>query len=432
MHYIPNTNQDREEMLSAVGASSIDELFGDIPESLRLTNELNLPAGLAEPAVVKLARALAEKNLSTDKATIFLGAGTYDHHIPSVVRHILGRSEFYTAYTPYQAEISQGTLQAIYEYQTMICNLTGMDVANASLYDGATALVEAVLMAGAVTKRHKVLIPDNVNPEYRHVLDTYLGLFDWDKGTELDAQTACVVVQYPDFFGRIPEELEELAEAVHAHGALLIVSANPIALGLLKPPGDVGADIVCGEGQALGNPMAFGGPHLGFLACKEAYVRRMPGRVVGATTDSKGNRGYVLTLQTREQHIRRQKATSNICSNQALNALAATVYLSLMGPQGLYKVAHDSLQKAHYLYERLLQIEGIAPGLEGPFFHEFTIRVKANPEELVERLLDYGIIGGLPLGRFYPEYQDMMLFCVTEERSREELDYLVKVLEGLL
>lgn len=432
MHYIPNTPQDQAEMLATLGVSTVQELFGEIPESLRLRAELDLPPALAEPEVFKLLRSLAAQNDNAEDVSLFLGAGTYDHYIPSAVKHILGRSEFYTAYTPYQAEISQGTLQAIYEYQTMICNLTGMDVANASMYDGATAMVEGVLMAGAITKRTKVVLPASVHPEYRQVLHTYLALQGWELATQIDRDTAAVVVQYPNFFGQVDTSILALAEQVHAQGALLIVVANPIALGLLKPPGEFGADIVCGEGQVLGNPMGFGGPHLGYLACRTEYMRRLPGRIVGATKDLEGTKGYVLTLQTREQHIRRQKATSNICSNQALNALAATVYLSLMGPTGLRKVATDSTQKAHYLYERLLEIEGVTPGLPGPFFHEFTVQVAADPEELNQRLIEYGIIGGLPLKRFYPELANQILFCVTERRTKEELDYLAQVLEGLL
>ncbi|MBO8125616.1 MAG: aminomethyl-transferring glycine dehydrogenase subunit GcvPA [Firmicutes bacterium] len=446
MHYIPNTEQERQEMLKAIGAGSIDELFSDIPEEIRLQKELDLPTPRSEPVVFKELKALAKKNLNASEAAVFLGAGTYDHYIPSVVRHILGRSEFYTAYTPYQAEISQGTLQAIYEYQTMICNLTGLDVTNASLYDGATALVEAALMAVGITRREKVVVPASLNPEYRRVLETYWDLLDLecvlaDLAEEgscistlrdlVDDKTAAVVVQYPNFFGQI-EDPRELVQKAHAQGALFIVVANPIALGLLKPPGELGADIACGEGQALGNPMAFGGPHLGYLAAKEKYVRRMPGRIVGATVDSEGHQGYVLTLQAREQHIRRQKATSNICSNQALNALAATVYLSVMGPEGLRQVAESSLAKAHYLYRQLLTVEGISPGLPGPFFHEFTVRVQGDPEEIFQRLAEYGLIGGLPLGRFYPQLSDLMLFCVTEQRTKEEMDYLVQVLGGLL
>jgi len=445
--FIANTPADQAEMLAAIGVEQVAELFADIPASLRLTRELKLPAPEPEPILIKNLKSLAARNISSAEAMVFLGAGTYDHYIPSVVRHILGRSEFYTAYTPYQAEISQGTLQAIYEYQTMICNLTGLDVSNASLYDGATALVEAALMATGATRRSKVVASASINPEYQRVLATYCdfldlqlvvgALSDGKPSVEqlrdlVDEQTAAVIVQYPNFFGQIEEGIEQLAEIAHAHGALLICAANPIALGLLKPPGELGVDIACGEGQALGNPMAFGGPHLGYLACREKYLRRMPGRIVGATTDAAGNRGYVLTLQAREQHIRRQKATSNICSNQALNALAATVYLSLLGPQGLAKVAEHSVQKAHYLYDQLLNIEGVSPGLPGPFFHEFTLRVKANPEELFSRLVEYGILGPLPLARYYPELDDLVLFCVTEQRTKEELDYLVKVMGGLL
>ena len=446
MSFTPMTPADREAMLAAIGVASVDELFADIPAAIRLDRPLDLPPAMAEAEVRRHLIQLAARNADVDRYTCFLGAGAYDHLIPAAVGQLVSRSEFYTSYTPYQPEITQGVLQATYEYQTMIAALTGMDLANASVYDGATALAEGALVACAHTGRDQVVIPATVHPEYRQVTSTYLrhqglevvevpyrdGVTPLDElKARIGSRTAAVVVQQPNFFGGI-EDAAAVAQLAHEAGALFIVAvADPLTLGLLKPPGAAGADIAAGDGQALGNNLSFGGPHLGFLAVRQQLVRRIPGRIAGATVDRDGTRGFVLTLQTREQHIRREKATSNICTNQALNAIAAAVYLSLLGKQGVRDVAHQCLQKAHYLQRAMVALPGFAPAWDGPFFHEFMVRTTADPEELTQRLLDHQIIGGLPLGRFYPELADCMLWCVTESRTREEMDRLVTVLEGL-
>jgi len=446
MTFAPMTDGDREAMLAAIGVRSAAELFDDIPEAIRLKRPLDLPPAMAEAEVRRHLTALAGRNADLDRYACFLGAGAYDHLIPAAVGHLVSRSEFYTSYTPYQAEITQGVLQATYEYQTMIASLTGMDMANASIYDGATALAEGALVACAHTGRDRVVIPVTVHPEYRQVTHTYLrhqGLevveVPYRDGvtslTELkarvDQRTAAVVVQQPNFFGCL-EDVAAVGQLAREAGALLIVAvADPLTLGLLEPPGALGAHLAVGEGQPLGNHLSFGGPYLGFLAARQELVRRLPGRIVGATVDREGTRGFVLTLQTREQHIRREKATSNICTNQALNALTAAIYLSLLGKEGVREVAWQSLQKAHYLQRAMTALPGFAPAWTAPFFHEFVVRTTADAEELVQRLLDHQIIGGLPLGRFYPELADCMLWCVTESRTREEMDRLVAALEGL-
>jgi len=438
--YIPNTREQQEEMLRDIGVSSIDELFADIPESIRLKRSLNLPEPLSEPELVKHMRELAGKNVTTDEYVCFLGAGAYDHYIPSVVRHITGRQEFYTAYTPYQPEISQGTLQAIFEYQSMICSLTGMEVSNASLYDGATAVAEAAAMACRITGRDGIIVARTVHPQSREVLKTYSrfagrtvaewdykdGLLDFGELERLlSDDTAAVIVQNPNFFGLI-EDLSGLSDIAHRNGSLLIVSCNPVSLAVLKPPGDFGADIVVGEGQPLGNPLSFGGPYFGFMATREKYMRKMPGRIVGETRDSNGRRGYVLTIQTREQHIRREKATSNICSNESLNALAAAVYLSAMGSEGLKKVALLCCRKARYTYDELLKKDVFSPVFTGPFFNEFTVRYSGDINALNDRLLEHGIIGGYALEKDYPELEGVWLVAVTEKRTREEIDDFVE------
>ncbi len=439
--YIPNTDAQQQEMLKAIGCSSMEELFSDIAEEVRLKKDLNLPEPMAEMELVRHMENLASKNSHGGQYVCFLGAGAYDHYIPAVVDHIISRSEFYTAYTPYQPEISQGTLQAIYEYQTMICELTGMEVANASMYDGATALAEAALMACQATRRNRILIAQSVNPEYREVLSTYVryqekeiveldidssGAVDLNSLEEaVNEDTAAIIVQSPNFFGII-ENLKAVGELAHDKKALFIVCTDPISLGLLQPPGKLGADIVVGEGQALGNPMSFGGPYLGFFAVTAKLMRRMPGRVVGETVDKEGKRGFVLTLQTREQHIRREKATSNICTNQALNALAATVYLSLLGKKGIREVALQCLHKAHYLYDKLLETGYFTPVFSGPFFKEFAVKSTVPIELLNNRLLERGIIGGYDLGKAYPDIKNGWLLAVTEKRTREEMDKLVK------
>ncbi|NOZ07038.1 MAG: aminomethyl-transferring glycine dehydrogenase subunit GcvPA [Chloroflexi bacterium] len=447
MSYIPHTEQDRREMLAAIGVGDSKDLFTDIPSPYRFP-PLNLPAALSELEVSKLAQKLAEMNDDLDHHPSFLGAGVYNHFIPAVVPHLMGRGEFYTAYTPYQPEVSQGTLTAGFEYQTMLCDLTGMDVANVSMYDGASALAEAAIMAVRASRgrRTKILVSSAVHPEYRQTLQTYMqGMalpvqeigFDPEGPTggrtdltvlekEIDDQTAAVAVQYPNFFGVI-EDLAGIARVAHDAGALLIVSANPIALGLLKPPGELGADIVTGEGQPLGIPPGFGGPFLGLFAARKKLMRSMPGRIIGETKDTKGRRGFVLTMTAREQHIRREKATSNICSNEALMALAATIYMATMGKQGVREVAELCFHKAHYAAEQIDALDGYSLMFRAPFFHEFAVRGPKPAAELANDLSEAGIIGGYDLGRDYPDLRDTMLFCVTEQNTRADIDLLVEV-----
>ncbi|MFQ6099943.1 MAG: aminomethyl-transferring glycine dehydrogenase subunit GcvPA [Anaerolineae bacterium] len=438
MPYIPHKDADRKAMLAAIGVRSIEELFEDVPQQARFP-ELDLPSALSEMEARWELEMLAEANLTTADGPCFLGAGAYRHFVPAVVDAFLRRGEFYTAYTPYQPEISQGTLQAIFEYQTMICSLTGMEVSNASHYDGATATAEAVITAINVhrLKRHKVIVSPWVHPEYRAVVRTYTqgmgltvvensgpaGLADF-----LDGDTACVIVQYPDFLGRI-EDLSDLVEAAHAVGALVVVVADPIALGLLKPPGEFGADIVVGEGQGMGAGLNFGGPYLGFFATRMKYVRKMAGRLVGQTVDTEGNRGFVLTLSTREQHIRRERASSNICTNQGLVALAAAIYMAALGRCGMRRVAELCYHKAHYAQERITEINGFSALDDKPFFKEFAVRCPRPVAEINDYLLDeWGIIGGYDLGRDYPHLKDHVLLCVTEMNPREEIDALVEAL----
>ncbi|QUL98947.1 MAG: aminomethyl-transferring glycine dehydrogenase subunit GcvPA [Candidatus Fermentithermobacillus carboniphilus] len=444
MNFLPNTDKDREEMLKTIGVKSIDELFSDIPPALRLNRELNLPPAMSEYELLRHMRELSEKNVAKDYVT-FIGAGSYDHYVPSVVRHVISRSEFYTAYTPYQPEVSQAVLQSIYEYQTMICELTGMDAANASMYDGASAAAESVTIAAGLTRRKKALVSRTVHPETRAVIKTYAAGHNIEVrevqlengvtslkalGDMLDKDVACVVIQEPNFFGCI-EPVDEISKEVQAAGATLIVSVNPITLGLLRPPSEYGAEIVVGEGQVLGNPMAFGGPYLGVLAVKDKYLRRMPGRLVGMTTDTRGQRGFVLTLQTREQHIRRERATSNICSNEALNALAATVYLTWLGKAGIREIGEMCVKKAAYLADGISHIKGFSLAWKTPFFNEFAVKCPVAPEKIVEALLEKKILAGYPLGKAYPEFKDYLLIAVTEKRTRKEMDDLLAGLEGL-
>jgi glycine dehydrogenase subunit 1 len=431
-------------MLAKIGVSSIRELYSDIPDSLVRKELPDMPDALSEWETVREIQALADRNHSL---TCFAGAGQYDHFVPAAVDHLVRRSEFYTAYTPYQPEVSQGTLQVIYEFQTMVCELTGMDVANASMYDGPSAAAEAAVMARAVTRRDRVLAAASLHPHYRKVTDTYLhgqgsglqtvpiteqGLIDRGALTEaLDDDVACVIVQYPNFFGVI-EELEPLAEIVAAAGALFVVAADPVALALLRTPGECGADIVVAEGQPFGNPLSFGGPVVGLFGAKQKYVRKMPGRIVGATEDLAGRRGYVLTLQTREQQIRRDKATSNICTNQGLNALAATIHLSLLGRNGLRQVAEVSARNAHYARAKLEDLPGVEllyP--DAPFVREFAIRTEENSRAILERGFSAGVLAGVSLSRF-PSLgaPDGLLVAFTEKRSREEIDRLVDVIAG--
>jgi glycine dehydrogenase subunit 1 len=442
MSYVPHTAADRAEMLAAIGVERVEDLFHDVPAACRFP-ELRLPEPLSEMEIMAELQVMSEENLDTGHYTSFLGAGAYEHYVPRVVDHVISRSEFYTAYTPYQPEISQGTLQSIFEYQSMICALTGMDVANASHYDGATSTAEAVIMALNVArgKRKRVIVSPWVHPEYRAVVRTYtqgMGLEITgddepmatlaDLVAKLDGGTACLVVQSPNFLGEI-EELEGLAEKVHAVKALLVVVADPVSLGLLKPPGDYGADIVVGEGQALGNGLNFGGPYLGFFSCRQKLVRKMAGRLVGQTVDTEGKRGFVLTLATREQHIRRERATSNICTNQALCALATAVHLAALGKTGLRKLAELCYHKAHYAASRIAGVEGFDVVSDKPFFKEFVVRCPAPVQAINNYLLEeWGIIGGYDLGQNYAHLENHMLVCVTEVISRGEIDALVEAL----
>jgi glycine dehydrogenase subunit 1 len=438
--YILNTPDDQRAMLDKIGVTSVEELFRQVPDAVRLKRPLNVPPALPEMELTRHVQALATKNRPADSAVCFLGGGSYDHFIPAVVDAIAGRSEYYTAYTPYQAEASQGSLQAFYEFQTLVCQLTGLDVANASLYEGGSAVAEAVIMAMNVNpKRRKVLVAESLHPEYRQVLATYLrdldahvetlptphGFLDPDDVRRaVDDDTVCVVAQHPNFFGCL-EEPQALADAAHAKGALFVVSFYPISLGLLKRPGQYGADIAVAEGQCLGTPMSYGGPVLGLMACREQFVRKMPGRLVGQTTDRNGKRCWVLTLQTREQHIRREKATSNICTNQGLLALRSTVYLAALGPQGLKETAELCLRKAHYAAEQLTKAAGLRPRFARPYFNEFTLSASEDVPGLLRRLLGKGYHAGLDLGRWYPRLKNCFSVAVTEKRTRAEIDGLV-------
>jgi glycine cleavage system P protein (glycine dehydrogenase) subunit 1 len=436
MRYISNTPAQQREMLATIGVGSIEELLARIPAKARLSRPLNVPAAMAESDLVRHLRTLSALNANADDYACFLGAGSYDRSVPSPINHLISRGEFFTAYTPYQPEASQGTLRSIFEYQSMMAELTGMDVANASLYDGASSVAEAALMAHAVTERKAIVLSKGVNPLYRQVVETYcegpgirlksapIG----DGTTDLDAlrkvvsgQTAAVVIQYPNFFGCL-EDVKAAGDIAHAQGALLVVVADPINLGLLTPPGSLGADIVVGEGQGLGVPMSFGGPNLGVFAAKQELVRRMPGRLVGATVDLDGQRGFVLTLQTREQHIRREKATSNICTNVALCALMATIYVAIMGKVGMRKVGELSTAKAHYAAETFAKIPGVRLRFTAPFFKEFALELPKSPERIAKRLMKDKILAGVPLKAFDRAQKDCLLVAVTEKRTRAEID----------
>jgi glycine cleavage system P protein (glycine dehydrogenase) subunit 1 len=436
MRYLPNTRREQQEMLGVVGAGSIEDLLVRVPAKARLARPLGLGPAVAEMDLVRQLRELAASNADADSYVSFLGGGSYDHHIPSVINHMILRGEFFTAYTPYQPEASQGTLRTIYEYQTMIAELTGMDVANASIYDGASALAEAVLMAHGTTGRSEVVVAASVSPLYRRVVATYCqgagirvreaaapdGVLDLEAARKACGEaTAALVVQSPNFYGCL-EDVRAATEIAHGAGALAIVAVDPVNLGVLEAPGKLGADIVVGEGQGLGIPMAFGGPGLGVFAAKKDLVRRMPGRLVGATVDLEGHRGFVLTLQTREQHIRRAKATSNICTNVALCALMATIYLATLGKQGLARVGQLSTAKAHYAAERLTAIPGVSLRFAAPFFKEFAIKLPKRPETVVGKLLRQKILGGVPLRAFDRRQGDCLLVAVTEQRTREEID----------
>jgi glycine dehydrogenase subunit 1 len=443
MPYIPNTDRDRAEMLAAIGAASVDELFADVPEAARIA-ALRLPEGASESQVVEHLRRLSRRNVHD--LVCFVGGGYYDHFIPACVDALAGRSEFYTAYTPYQPEASQGTLQAIFEYQSAISRLTEMDVANASLYDGGTALYEAAMMAIRVTGRKKILLDSGVNPIYRNMLHCYTsnlavefreievsqGQSDRQRIADaLDDQTAAVILQNPNFFGAV-DDFTDIVALAHARGCLAVMSVYPVALGLLKTPGAMQADIVTGEGQSLGLPLSFGGPYLGFMATRKDLVRKMPGRLVGQTEDAQGRRGFVLTLQSREQHIRREKAMSNICSNEALCALRATIYLAWLGRRGAHELAVICAKKAEYAKNRLKAIPGVSIKSAAPTFNEFVVALPCDARDVVNRMIDKGFAAGFPLGRYYKGMDNDLLVAVTERRTREEIGQFAEALEGVL
>lgn len=443
--YIANNKDDEESMLKSIGLGQVEELFESIPKNIRLNRGLNIENSKSELQVSRQINKLAKKNKDINDLVCFLGAGAYDHYIPAIIKHITNRSEFYTSYTPYQPEISQGTLQALFEYQTMICNLTGLQVSNASMYDGATACAEASLMAVGVTKRKSMVVSKTMHPDTRKIIATYLkyheidlievdmleGVTDIEKlSTVVNSNTAGVLIQNPNFFGII-EDLSQVEKITHENKALLIMDVNPISLAILKTPGEIGADIVVGEGQALGNSLNFGGPYLGFMATTTKLMRKIPGRIVGETVDVDGKRAYVLTLQAREQHIRREKANSNICSNQSLNALAAAIYCTALGSEGLREVALQCMSKSHYAFKELTKAGKYTAAFDKPFFMEFVIKSNVEATKINEELLKQGILGGLNLETFYSEEKNKVLLCVTEKRSKEEIDDLVKIMEGI-
>ncbi|MGG4107253.1 aminomethyl-transferring glycine dehydrogenase subunit GcvPA [Paenibacillus lautus] len=445
--YLPMTDQDQADMLAVVGAETIEDLFADIPQAVRYNGVLPMSKRLGEPELLKHMRRLSDRNADFDRYTSFLGAGLYDHHIPVVLNHVISRSEFYTAYTPYQPEISQGELQAIFEFQSYICELTGMKVANASMYDGSTALAEAAALASGATKRKKIVISRAVHPEAREIVLTSARGLDLDvvevgivNGvTDQDAldaaitdDTAAVLLQSPNFFGCI-EDVKSIEPLVHEKKALLVLSVNPLSLGLLESPGVLGADIVVGDAQPLGIPASLGGPTCGFFAVSEPLMRRIPGRIVGQTVDQDGKRGFVLTLQAREQHIRREKATSNICSNQALLALCASVYMSTLGKAGMQEAALLNVRKSHYAADRVANGSLSLP-FSSPFFNEFVVKLPegTNVKEVNSKLLGAGYIGGYDLGAVYPELQGCMLIAVTERRTKEEIDQFIGELEAIV
>lgn len=444
--FIPHTDQEKDTMLASIGVRHLEDLFTAVPEKLRFP-KLDLPPGLTEMEVLEELKDFAYANESTNDLVCFLGAGAYKHYIPAAVDALISRGEFFSAYTPYQPEISQGTLQAIFEFQTLIANLTGMEVSNASHYDGATAAAEAGVMAyhNFRGKRSKIILSSTIHPQYKEVIDTYLcgyenvelitaktddGLFENPNTLTnlIDDQTALVIVQYPDFFGRL-NDYSQLVQKTHEAGALIAFIVNPIALGLLKTPGELGADIVVGEGQPLGIPLSYGGPYLGFLATKGEFVRKISGRLVGETVDNSGRRGYVLTLTAREQHIRREKATSNICSNQGLMALAATIYMSLLGKSGLKHVANLCYQKAHYAADLINKLAGFEVLNEKPFFHEFVVKCPVGVEHINQHLLDNGFLGGFDLGKVDPVLKNHMLIAVTEVLTKNEIDDFANALK---
>ncbi|MBM4055265.1 MAG: aminomethyl-transferring glycine dehydrogenase subunit GcvPA [Planctomycetes bacterium] len=440
MDYIPNTEADKKKMFEAMGISSLEDLLKEIPETLRKFS-LTLPQGLSEPQVLQALKDLSKKNKTTEEYNSFLGAGAYEHFVPSVVNHLASRSEFYTCYTPYQPEVSQGTLQAIYEFQTLMCELTAMDVANASMYDGSTALAEAALLSIRHKGKNKIVCSRAIHPEYRQVLKTYLGGFnteiveiDSPEGTtdirqleeSLADTTAAVLVQSPNFFGCI-EDMQEISEIVHKHDALFVACVNPLSLGILIPPGEYNADIAVGEGQVLGNYLNYGGPYLGFFTVKDELLRKLPGRIAGETIDKAGRRCFVLTLQPREQHIRREKATSNICTNQALLALRACIYLCALGKKGIAEIGNLNIQKSHYAYESLCNLDIFTPVFHRPFFNEFVLKTKngVSVDAIIKHMQQKGINCGIDISHYYTELKNCMLLCVTETKTKESIDRLV-------
>jgi len=442
--YLPMTEQDQKEMLDVIGVSTIDELFSDIPEKVHFKGLYNIKEAKSEAALAKELAQLAAKNKDTSSNVSFLGAGVYNHYKPIIVDHVISRSEFYTAYTPYQPEISQGELQAIFEFQTMIAELTGMDLANSSMYDGGTALAEAGMLAAGHTRRKKLLVSGALHPEYKDVVKTYAdgqsvevvvvptkdGVTDIEALSGLmDDSVAAVITQYPNFFGQI-EDIKTIGDIAHEQKALFVVSANPLALGVLTPPGKLGADIVAGDAQVFGIAESFGGPHCGFFAVTKALMRKVPGRLVGETVDGEGRRGYVLTLQAREQHIRRDKATSNICSNQALLALAASVAMTALGKQGVQEMAKQNIVKTRYA-KNAFEAAGFTVTYQGPHFNEIVVQTNKSVTEINKGLIEKGIIGGFDLGRVYPELENHALIAVTELRTKEEIDTLVSEMGAL-
>ncbi len=445
MHYLPLTSQDEKEILDRLGVASFKELIDHIvPKDLQYHEKCGLPTQMSEIEVRKLLGKLAGKNYN--KYISFLGAGIYDHYIPAIVDALISRSEFYTAYTPYQAEVSQGTLQTIFEYQSVICELTGMEVANASMYDGGSALAEACHMASSIKGKNKVILSDLINPLYIEIVKTYTkecdvqivlcpskdGVIDCNAlNGLLDENTSCVAVQQPNFYGYL-ERMPDIEALVHSTDALFIAVVDPLSLGIISPPGEYNADIAVGEGQAMGIPQGFGGPLLGIFTSKMEFVRSLPGRIVGETTDVDGKRGYVLTLQTREQHIRREKATSNICTNEALLALSSLIYLCSLGRQGIIEISNLCLNKSHYLYNRLKEIKGVKPAFEKEFFKEFVVETEKPAQEVLDAMLKHNIFGGIPLSRFNKNLKNQILIAVTEKRSKEEMDKYVDCLSRVL
>lgn len=444
MDYTQLTEPQVDRMLATIGVEGTDDLFAPIPRDQRFRGELKVPPGISEPEVLADLESLATRNRPTTELVCFLGCGAYDHFIPTVVDHLVSRGEFLTAYTPYQAEASQGTLQVFYEFQTMICQLTGMDIANASLYEGASATAEAMLMARSATGRSRVIVSDTCHPEIIETLIAYSQQQDIeirrapaDKGmtdaaklaAAIDDSTMAVVLQWPNFFGQI-EDLKHLIDAAHRRNALAIVIFDPLAAGVLKTPGELGADIVVGEGQPLGIPLQYGAPYLGFMACREKFLRRMPGRVVGVAHDSSGRRGFCLVLQTREQHIKRERATSNVCTNQGLMAVRAAMYMSAMGKVGIRKVASLCLDKSHYAAKRISELKGYSLPLAGPFFKEFVVKTDRGVERVLSHCRSRGILAGVPLGRWFADLDDCITVAVTEQRTRQQIDALIDALAG--